>query len=146
MNLLLLGFAALAIFTVETDHTSAQEPNLYYCSFKSADDQKFSNAVGLVMVRRPKTETSSETWLLQWSGKPEYDALAFEYNFGRGGSNGLQWKDESDKLNRGFILHSDIVAKNGSRGLWFTLDRPSLWRAPGYGCETDVRMITGTPK
>ena len=138
-------FAAL-VLSASAEPAPAMDPNIYYCSFMATNKDE-NTAVDLVMIRHPKTETSGETWVLRWADEPESDALAFDIDFGsHGGSKGLQWKNEANELKRGFISFSDLIAKSGSLGLWFGLNKPSLWRAPGYGCETDIKMLGGTPK
>jgi hypothetical protein len=76
-------------------------------------------------------------WTVQLPGQAVIKAEAFEAKFGSiGGSMGLRWTAADGRPATAYISFSDVTSANGKIYFWLSLDRPSLWQPPGYGCES----------
>jgi hypothetical protein len=80
---------------------------------------------------------STGRWTMSWLGQPPVTAQPFETSFGSiGGSVGIRWTAADGKRKKAFISFSDVHSEDGKIYFWLSLDRPSLWQPPGYGCES----------
>jgi hypothetical protein len=88
-------------------------------------------------VQSGSLHDSTGRWTVSWAGLPPVTAQPFEASFGSiGGSVGLRWTAADGKQKKAFISFSDVHSGDGKIYFWLSLDRPSLWQTPGYGCES----------
>jgi hypothetical protein len=79
---------------------------------------------------------SGSLWTLSRPGQPEIVATGFPAVFGVHGSEGMRWQ-ENGAEKRAYITYAEDRLSDGSRVLWFSFNRPSLWETPGYICQSE---------
>ena len=80
---------------------------------------------------------SGSEWTLSRPGQPDVVATGFPARFGIHGSEGMRWQ-ENGAEKRAYITYAEDGLADGSRVLWFSLNRPSLWETPGYICQSEL--------
>jgi hypothetical protein len=89
-------------------------------------------------------ERTDGTWTIEGANRVPTVATAFPAQFGSvGRSLGLRWKDTSGVEKTAYISFTDIALPNGMKYFWFSFDRPSHWKTPGYGCQSDGDRAAG---
>jgi NADH-quinone oxidoreductase subunit H len=110
--------------------------DVFACSFvKDENSDPDSHVVDLRAERH--TTAEGEVWLLSFANGSSVQGKAFDASFGSiGGGTGIEWRDKSGKTRRAFVSYSDIIMEGGQKAMFLSLDKPSLWQAPGYVCQT----------
>jgi hypothetical protein len=136
---LLLGAAGMTAAAVPADPGN----RVFICQHFQADADNGSVREDLRIVQVGSLNDTTGQWTIQWPGQPPIAAAPFSASFGSvGGSIGLRWQDANGRQKQAYISFSDIHG-SGKIFFWLSLDRPSLWQAPGYGCESQTIERSG---
>jgi hypothetical protein len=129
---------ALALQPPAPSHPDAEPQTVaYICGYmrngRSNPDPRART--DLRLTRR--TVQSGSEWTISRLGQPDIAAAGFPARFGIHGSEGMRWQ-ENGAEKRAFITYAEDALADGSRVLWFSLNRPSLWETPGYICQSET--------
>ena len=134
MIILRLVSAAAIIQPLITQSTT-QSAKIFGCEYFSSDRDAADGWVHQVDLRI--VERADSMWTVDGGQEPPAIATPFPVQFGRvGRSLGLHWKSTTGNHKTAYISFSDVKLPDGMQVFWFTFDRPSPWRAPGYLCQS----------
>jgi hypothetical protein len=130
-----IGLLLLAMSAVAHEPAASAPESVFACQYFRNDAEASDGSVHTVDLRVAKR--TDGTWTLQRQNDAVVIATEFPADFGSiGGSVGLRWEDGKGKRKTAYISYSDIVAPAGKKYFWLSFDHPSLWQAPGFGCES----------
>jgi hypothetical protein len=135
IEMALLAVASVGLRTAADAPKAPSSDVVFACQFFRNDSEAQDGVVGFVDIRVLKR--ADGTWTLERNDEPLVTATPFLAYFGSvGRSLGLRWQDKRGKVRTAFLSYLDVVLPAGKEYFWPSFDRPSLWRTPGYGCES----------
>ncbi len=133
---------ALALLTAAPVQDHSASDTVFACQFFRTDQEASDGTVHSVDIRVVRRADS--TWTIQRQNESAVNATSFPAEFGSiGRSTGLRWLDANGKTKTAYISFSDMKLPGSKEYFWMNFDKPSLWKAPGYGCESDGLQGTG---
>jgi hypothetical protein len=138
---LLSTAAAFDPQTVQPQNAAKTE-TVFACEFFRNEREAADGWVHQVDLR--VVERADGTWTVERANQAIAVATPFPAQFGSvGRSLGLRWKGTKGNENTAYISFSDAALPNGMKYFWLSFDRPSLWKAPGYGCQSEGDKAAG---
>jgi len=126
--------AAAAIQPVTTQSATKSE-TIFGCEYFKTDREAADGWVHQVDIRM--VERADATWTVERGKEAPIIATPFPAQFGSvGHSVSLRWKDARGHQRTAYISFSDAKLPDGMQVFWLNFDRPSLWKAPGYFCQS----------
>jgi len=115
---------------------------VYACRYFRNEREAGDGWVSIVDMRI--VERPDGTWTVEMANEPSAIATAFRAQFGSvGRSLGLRWQDKKGNTKTAYISFSDVAIPSGIKYFWLSFDRPSLWKTPGYGCQSQGDTSAG---
>jgi hypothetical protein len=115
---------------------ASKPETVFACEYFQTDRQAADGWVHQVDLRI--VERSDGRWTVEGAKQPTAVATTFPAEFGSvGRSVGLRWRDTKGKQETAYISFSDAALPDGMQAFWLSFDRPSLWKAPGYLCQSE---------
>ena len=122
--------------------SAANSETVFACELFHDERQAADGWVHQVDLRL--AERANGSWTVEGADQALAIATAFPAQFGSvGRSLGLRWQDSNGNKKTAYISFSDVALPNGMKYFWLSFDRPSLWKTPGYGCQSQGDGKTG---
>jgi len=122
--------------------TATKSETIFACEYFDSDRQAADGWVHQVDLRI--VERADGSWTVEGAIQPPAIATSFPAQSGSvGRSLGLRWQDTKGNKKTAYISFSDVVLPGGLKYFWLSFDRPSLWKAPGYGCQSEGDKAAG---
>ena len=130
--------SAVTIAQPATIQPAAKSETTFGCEYFKTDREAADKWVHQVDLRI--VERADGTWTIELDKYATAVATPFPAQFGSvGRSLGLRWRSARGHEKTAYISFSDAKLPDGMQIFWFNYDRPSLWKTPGYFCQSTGR-------
>ena len=127
--------SAAAVIQPVTTQSATKSETVFGCEYFKTDREAADGWVHQVDLRI--VERADGTWTVEDGKVAPATATQFPAQFGSvGRSLGLRWKNARGHQKTAYISFSDAKLPDGMEVFWLNFDRPSLWKAPGYFCQS----------
>ena len=127
--------SAAAAIQPRTTQSATKSETIFGCEYFKTDREAADGWVHQVDLRI--VERGDGTWTVEDGKEAPAIATPFPAKIGSvGRSLGLRWKNARVRQKTAYISFSDAKLPDGMQVFWLNFDRPSLWKAPGYFCQS----------